>query len=184
MTNVKWKMWEIPCLSRMIIFPFQPYPGTGRGAGQILLQSLLHCELKKYSIDIYVYFCCLLFRKWIGSRSEWILTIFAKSCCFISIWAMTCQNQQSKCAPSEDSGQPRHPPSLIRVFAVRMKKPWALSYPLSAQRRLWSDWADAEADLSLPWAHSHFVDFVMLRLIFCRTTDCKSLNTIIVNFYK
>ena len=29
-----------------------------------------------------------------------------------------------------------HPPSLIRVFAVRMKKAWVLSYPLSAQRRL------------------------------------------------
>ena len=26
------------------------------------------------------------------------------------------------CAPSEDSDQPVHPPSLIRVFAVRMKK--------------------------------------------------------------
>ena len=46
-----------------------------------------------------------------------------------------------------------------------MKKPWVLSYPLSAQRRLWSDWADAQADLSLRWAHSHFVDFVMSRLI-------------------
>ena len=31
------------------------------------------------------------------------------------------------CAPSEDSDQPEHPPSLIRVFAVRMKKPWVLS---------------------------------------------------------
>ena len=51
------------------------------------------------------------------------------------------------------------------VFAVRMKKAWALSYPLSAQRRLWSDWADAQADLSLCWAHIHFVGFVMLRLI-------------------
>ena len=29
-----------------------------------------------------------------------------------------------------------HPPSLIRVFEVCMKKPWVLSYPLSAQRRL------------------------------------------------
>ena len=36
------------------------------------------------------------------------------------------------CAPSEDSDQPGHPPSLIRVLAVRMKKAWALSYPLSA----------------------------------------------------
>ena len=26
------------------------------------------------------------------------------------------------------------------VFDIRMKKPWVLSYPLRAQRRLWSDW--------------------------------------------
>ena len=53
------------------------------------------------------------------------------------------------------------------VFAVRMKRPCVLSYPLSAQRRLWSDWADAQADLSLRWAHTHFVGFVMLRLRLC-----------------
>ena len=33
------------------------------------------------------------------------------------------------CATSEDSDQPGHPPSLIRVFAVHMKKAWVLSYP-------------------------------------------------------
>ena len=60
------------------------------------------------------------------------------------------------CAPNEDSDQPGHPPSLIRVFAVRMWKAWVLSYPLSTQRRLWSDWADAQADLSLRWAHMPF----------------------------
>ena len=54
-------------------------------------------------------------------------------------WAATWQNQQNGCAPSEDSDQPGHSPSLIRVFAVRMKKAWVLSYPLSAQRRLWSE---------------------------------------------
>ena len=48
------------------------------------------------------------------------------------------------CVPSEYSDQPGHLPSLIRVFAVRMKKPWFLSYPLSAQWRLWSDWASSE----------------------------------------
>ena len=32
--------------------------------------------------------------------------------------ATTWQNQQNACTPSEDSGQPGHPPSLIRVFAV------------------------------------------------------------------
>ena len=33
--------------------------------------------------------------------------------CHVRDW----QNQQSDCAPSEDSDQPGHPPSLIRVFA-------------------------------------------------------------------
>ena len=65
------------------------------------------------------------------------------------------------CAPSEDSDQPGHLPSLIRVFAVHMKKPWVLNYQSSAQRRLWSDWADAQADLSRHLAHTHFVGFVM-----------------------
>ena len=52
-----------------------------------------------------------------------------------------------------------HPPSLIKVFAVRMKNAWVLSYLLSAQRWLWSDWADAQADLSLRWAHMPFCWF-------------------------
>ena len=39
-------------------------------------------------------------------------------------------------AQGEDSDQSGHPPSLIRVFAVCMKKHWVLSYPLSAQQRL------------------------------------------------
>ena len=64
------------------------------------------------------------------------------------------KTNQVVCVPSEDSDQPGHPPSLIRVFAVRMKKAWVLSYPLTALRRLWSDWADAQADLSLSWAQS------------------------------
>ena len=55
-------------------------------------------------------------------------------------------------------------PSPIRVLAVRMKKAWVLSYPLSTQRRLWSDWADAQVDLSLCWVHSHFVGFVMRQI--------------------
>ena len=38
------------------------------------------------------------------------------------------------CAPSDDSDQPRHPPSLIRVFAVCMKKVWVLSSIARKQR--------------------------------------------------
>ena len=54
-----------------------------------------------------------------------------------------------------------HP--LWSVFAVRMKKPWILSYPFSIQRKIWSVWADAKADLSLRRAHTYFV---MSRLIY------------------
>ena len=49
-------------------------------------------------------------------------------------WSPHDKTNQMACAPSKD--QRGHPPSLIRVFAVRMKKAWVLSYPLSAQRRL------------------------------------------------
>ena len=54
------------------------------------------------------------------------------------------------CVPSEDSDQPGNPPRLIKVFAVHMKKAWVLSYPLSIKQKLWSDWADAQADLIRP----------------------------------
>ena len=74
-------------------------------------------------------------------------------------------------APSEDSAQHGHPPSLIRVFAVHMKNHWVISYPLNAQRRLWSDWADAQADLRLHWEHMSFVGFVIRRLIYNTTVN-------------
>ena len=57
------------------------------------------------------------------------------------------------CAPSEDSDQPGHPPSLIRVFAVRIKKALVLSYPMSAQLRS-PGFADAQADLSSLGTHA------------------------------
>ena len=43
------------------------------------------------------------------------------------------KTNEMACAPTDDSDQPRHPPSLIRVFAVCMKKAWVLNYLLSAQ---------------------------------------------------
>ena len=61
--------------------------------------------------------------------------------------------------PSEDSDQPGHPPSLIRVFTVCIKKALFLTYLFSAQRRLLSDWADAQADLSLRRAQWSFCRF-------------------------
>ena len=46
-----------------------------------------------------------------------------------------------------------------KVFTVCMKQASVLSYQLNAQQRLWSDWADAQADLSLHCAHMPFYWF-------------------------
>ena len=71
------------------------------------------------------------------------------------------------------------------VFAVRMKKAWVLSYPLSAQRRLWSDWADAQADPSLRWAHTHFVGFVtrwlIIRLLLLEVVNMRLFIVVNIN---
>ena len=50
------------------------------------------------------------------------------------------------CAPSE-------------IFAVRMKKLWVLSYPVSEQQRLWSDWA--------VWLFAGRTGLIVLQLIYC-----------------
>ena len=41
----------------------------------------------------------------------------AQRICYVV--ALKFQQKAYECAPSEDSDQPGHPPSLIRVFAVR-----------------------------------------------------------------
>ena len=105
----------------------------------------------------------------IASRAGLVANIMWPEQYSNSYWAASWQNQQNDCAPSEDTDQPGHLPSLIRVFAVRMKKAWVLSYSLSPQWRLCSDWVDAQADLSLHWAHSHFVVFDTRRLILVRS---------------
>ena len=81
--------------------------------------------------------CCLL-------RNQLFHPIGEKHCFDRSSCksATTWQNQHNECAPSENSDQPGHLPSLIRVFAVHMKKAWVPSYPLSAKRRLWSGWSE------------------------------------------
>ena len=44
---------------------------------------------------------------------------------------------------------------LTRVFVARLKTLWIHSYLQSALRKFRSDCADAQADLSLRWAHMH-----------------------------
>ena len=72
------------------------------------------------------------------------------------------------CAPSKDSDQPGHPRILIRVFAVRMKKAWVLSYQFSAQT---DQTGRMQADLSLRWVHMPFVGFVMGWLIWAAPSE-------------
>ena len=57
------------------------------------------------------------------------------------------KTNEMACAIREDSDQPGHPPSLIRVFAVRSVGSLGPKVPSCGQQRLWSDWADAQADL-------------------------------------
>ena len=117
-------------------------------------------------------------------------------------WATWWQNQQNRCAPSEDSDQPGHPPILIRVLAVRMKmqvvwvevlrpskskrvmSTWRKLESLSAQRRLWSDWADAQADLRHRWAHMIFCwscHEVAQMLLLNFRAQCSKLTMSLVN---
>ena len=79
------------------------------------------------------------------------------------------------CAPSNDSDQPGHPLSLIKDFIARLNKGGVLSYPKSARRRLRSNWADAQADLSLCWEHSPFCWFcraqaqmMLIKMYWCK----------------
>ena len=57
------------------------------------------------------------------------------------------------CVPIEGSDQPGHLPSLIRVFAVHSMGSYGPKLSSCGQRRLWSDWVNAQADLSLRWTH-------------------------------
>ena len=58
-------------------------------------------------------------------------------------------NQQNDCEHSEDSDQPGNSPSQTRVFAVRMKKAWVLSYLLGANSFCWFCHVAAQT-----WTHS------------------------------
>ena len=67
-------------------------------------------------------------------------------------------NKQNECAPSEDSDQPGHP---IVWSESSLCAQWVAKDArfLHADSEDWSDWADAQADLSLRWAHMPFCWF-------------------------
>ena len=109
---------------------------------------------------------------------KWCLVYYFISISFFIVihvckWATSWQNQQNgMCAKTQISLSIRQ---VWSVFAFRMKKAGVFSYPLSAQQRLLSDWADAQADLSLRWVHSHFVDTDTRRLKWLIRSDYTSI---------
>ena len=70
--------------------------------GFVMLQH--NCKIRHYTVFSELLYHCIIFY-WIESKNH-LHDIRA------TIW----QNQQNDCAPSEDSDQPGHLPSLIRVF--------------------------------------------------------------------
>ena len=70
--------------------------------------------------------------------------------------------------------EPPHNKTNKLACAPSMKKAWVLSYPMSVKRRPWSDWADAQADLSLRWAHSHAPS--LIRVFTVRSIDSQGSN--------
>ena len=77
----------------------------------IYLQSPV--ELLEFNKLIYLFDTKVKFH-W-KCRSQTCDNAMPSDCRSLTKW----QNHQNDCAPSEDSDQPGHPPSLIRVFAVR-----------------------------------------------------------------
>ena len=77
----------------------------------------------------------------------------------VSIWKLS----HSMTKPTKWSVRPAKTQISLGIRPVwsesDLKQNWVLSYPLSTQRRLWSDWADAQADLSLRWAQKSFCWF-------------------------
>ena len=72
-----------------------------------------------------------------------------------TICAASWQNQQNGMWAQERLRSAQSDQSSLSTW----RKFWVRSYPLSAQQRLWSDWADAQADLNLRVVHMPFCWF-------------------------
>ena len=78
------------------------------------------------------------------------------------IYRLDYNGSDNICMPSKDSDQPGHQPSLNRLFSVHMKKQSIISYSLTSQWMLWCILTDAQADLSLFYAHTSLCIYLCL----------------------
>ena len=63
------------------------------------------------------------------------------------------------CTTSEDSNQPMHSHSLIKVFTDRICLLQAPGYPKRVEQDHLPNWVDVQADLSLCWPHRSYCRF-------------------------
>ena len=118
----------------------------------VLRKRILQTRMRSHPVGLLPYFMCAnsegsgetvrMLAQELAQISENQKSVVNDHCCRTDAY-FTCsrlliheprhekKQKQNECAPSEDTDQPGHPPSLIRVFAVRIKKAWVLSYPLS-----------------------------------------------------
>ena len=89
-----------------------------------------HGEIRKYFLETSCIWSCDVIKTLLMAKLIYML--MPKS--YLLEPAHNKTNQMA-CVPSKDTDQPGHQPSLIRVFAVRMKA-LVLSYPSSPQQRL------------------------------------------------
>ena len=99
---------------------------------------------------------------------HWIRLWYKSS--FFEFWVATSKTYIRTYAPSEDSDQPAHSRSLIRIFRKCILANQGCKVSSCGQRRLWlgcagaQDYADAQADQSLRWAHTSEGTFSYVRL--------------------
>ena len=99
---------------------------------------------------------------------------------FLSFEPAKDKTYNQTCAPGKDLDQPLHPPCLIIVLAVRMKKAWVLRYSLCAQRILirlgeCSGWSESSLGACGFVAGSFFFFFFFLN-------TCNLFDDILVRF--
>ena len=138
------------CYTLYLCLELYGFPSTSSFA---LMKWLMLILLRVFSVGIFTNIV------WLQLHVYYKQIFYSLICYKAAIWETSWQNQQNDCAPSEDWDQPGHPPSLIRVFAMRSIGIYGPKLSSGGQRRLWSDWVDAQADLSLRWAHMPFCGF-------------------------
>ena len=104
-TNCKSEFWN-PYLYEVFLYILYIFPDHS-------LPFFSTCQVKSsdvISCPWYHFFSCCYIPELLQKDKMLVM--------HLSIWAATLQNQQSDCEPSEDTDQPGHPSSLIRVFTV------------------------------------------------------------------